>query len=78
MMQIILMQIKDYFSTGKFTTVDASGSTGNGQIIIEGAHDLEAGTGTMAPIGGKSQTQVYIESIERLEGSATIVGKALE
>ena len=69
---------KRLFFYGKFTTVDASGSTGNGQIIIEGAHDLEAGTGTMAPIGGKSQTQTYIESIERLEGSATIVGKALE
>ena len=72
------MQIKDYFSTVNLQLLMLLDQQEQDQIIIEGAHDLEAGTGTMAPIGGKSQTQVYIESIERLEGSATIVGKALE
>ena len=63
---------KSLFFYGKFTTVDASGSTGNGQIIIEGAHDANADATNSAT------TATYIGTIERLEGSATIVGKALE
>ena len=63
---------KSLFFYGKFTTVDASGSTGNGQIIIEGAHDANADA------TNSTTTATYIGTIERLEGSATIVGKALE
>ena len=63
---------KSLFFYGKFTTVDASGSTGNGQIIIEGAHDANADA------TNSTTTTTYIGTIERLEGSATIVGKALE
>ena len=63
---------KSLFFYGKFTTVDASGSTGNGQIIIEGAHDANADA------TNSTTTATYIGTIERLEGTATIVGKALE
>ena len=63
---------KSLFFYGKFTTVDASGSTGNGQIIIEGAHDANADA------TNSTTTATYIGTIERLEGSGTIVGKALE
>ena len=63
---------KSLFFYGKFTTVDASGSTGNGQIIIEGAHDSNADA------TNSTTTATYIGTIERLEGSGTIVGKALE
>ena len=63
---------KSLFFYGKFTTVDASGSTGNGQIIIEGAHDANADA------TNSTTTATYIGTIERLERSGTIVGKALE
>ena len=63
---------KSLFFYGKFTTVDASGSTGNGQIIIEGAHDANADA------TNSTTTATYIGTIERLEGSGTIIGKALE
>ena len=60
---------KEVFQYGKFTTVGSDGLTGLGTMIFEGAHDANA-----APAGEAA----YVQSIERLEGSATIVGKALE
>ena len=49
-----------------------SGSTGTGTIVIEGAHDQNADA------TNATTTATYIGTIERLEGTATIVGKALE
>ena len=63
---------KRLFFYGKFTTLDASGSTGTGTIVIEGAHDEDADA------TNSTTTANYIGTIERLEGTATIVGKALE
>ena len=60
---------QDVFQYGKFTTVGSDGLTGLGTMIFEGAHDANG-----APAGEAA----YVQSIERLEGSATIVGKALE
>ncbi len=60
---------KEVFQYGKFTTVGSDGLTGLGTMIFEGAHDANA-----SPAGEAT----YVQSIERLEGSATIVGKALE
>ncbi len=61
---------KRLFFYGKFTTVDSSGTTGLGSIIIEGAHDANADA-------TDAGTTTYIGTIERLEGSGTIVGKAM-
>ena len=61
---------KRLFFYGKFTTVDSSGTTGLGSIIIEGAHDENADA-------TDAGTTTYIGTIERLEGSGTIVGKAM-
>ena len=47
----------------------SDGGAGLGTMIFEGAHDA-----TAAPSGEATYTQ----SIERLEGSATVIGKALE
>ena len=60
---------KEVFQYGKFTTVDSSGLTGLGTFVFEGAHDASA-----APAGEAA----YVQSIERLEGSTVVVGKALE
>ena len=60
---------KEVFQYGKFTTVDGSGLTGLGSMIFEGAHDAAA-----APAGEAA----YVKSIERLEGSTVVIGKALE
>ncbi len=60
---------KEVFQYGKFTTVDGSGLTGLGSMIFEGAHDAAA-----APAG----EDAYVQSIERLEGSTVVIGKALE
>ena len=60
---------KEVFQYGKFTTVDGSGLTGLGSMIFEGAHDAGA-----APAG----EDAYVQSIERLEGSTVVIGKALE
>ena len=60
---------KEVFQYGKFTTVGSDGGAGLGTMIFEGAHDA-----TAAPSG----EAVYTQSIERLEGSTTVVGKALE
>ena len=60
---------KEVFQYGKFTTVDGSGLTGLGSMIFEGAHDAAA-----APSGEAT----YVQSIERLEGSTVVIGKALE
>ena len=60
---------KEVFQYGKFTTVDGSGLTGLGSMIFEGAHDAAA-----APAGEAA----YVQSIERLEGSTVVIGKALE
>ena len=60
---------KEVFQYGKFTTVDGSGLTGLGTFVFEGAHDA-----TAAPAGEAAYTQ----SIERLEGSTVVIGKALE
>ena len=60
---------KEVFQYGKFTTVDGSGLTGLGTFVFEGAHDA-----TAAPAGEAA----YVQSIERLEGSTVVVGKALE
>jgi hypothetical protein len=60
---------KEVFQYGKFTTVDGSGLTGLGSMIFEGAHDANA-----APAGEAA----YVQSIERLEGSTVVIGKALE
>ena len=60
---------KEVFQYGKFTTVDGSGLTGLGSMIFEGAHDAAA-----APRGEAT----YVQSIERLEGSTVVIGKALE
>ena len=61
---------KRLFFYGKFTTVDSSGTTGIGSIIVEGAHDANADA-------TDAGTTTYIGTIERLEGSGTIVGKAM-
>ena len=47
----------------------SDGGVGLGTMIFEGAHDS-----TAAPSG----EAVYTQSIERLEGSTTVVGKALD
>ena len=60
---------KEILEYSKFTTVDSSGLTGIGTMIFEGAHDA-----TAAPAGEAA----YVQSIERLEGSAVVIGKALE
>ena len=60
---------KEVFQYGKFTTVDGSGLTGLGTFVFEGAHDAAA-----APAGEAA----YVQSIERLEGSTVVIGKALE
>ena len=60
---------KEVFQYGKFTTVDGSGLTGLGTFVFEGAHDA-----TAAPAGEAT----YVQSIERLEGSTVVIGKALE
>ncbi len=60
---------KEVFQYGKFTTVDGSGLTGLGTMIFEGAHDAGA-----TPAGEAT----YVQSIERLEGSTVVIGKALE
>ena len=60
---------KEVFQYGKFTTVDGSGLTGLGTFVFEGAHDA-----TAAPAGEAA----YVQSIERLEGSTVVIGKALE
>ena len=60
---------KEVFQYGKFTTVGSDGGAGLGTMIFEGAHDA-----TAAPSG----EAVYTQSIERLEGSTTVAGKALE
>ncbi len=60
---------KEVFQYGKFTTVDSSGLTGLGTFVFEGAHDAVA-----SPAGEAA----YVQSIERLEGSTVVVGKALE
>ena len=60
---------KEVFQYGKFTTVDGSGLTGLGTFVFEGAHDASA-----APAGEAA----YVQSIERLEGSTVVIGKALE
>ena len=60
---------KEVFQYGKFTTVGSDGLTGLGTMIFEGAHDANA-----APAGEAT----YVQSIERLEGSAVITGKALD
>ena len=59
---------KEVFQYGKFTTVGADG-VGIGTIIYEGAHDA-----TAAPAGEDD----YVQSIERLEGSKSLVGTALD
>ena len=63
---------KDVFQYGKFTTVDGSGLTGLGSMIFEGAHDANADPAAPAGEAG------YVQSIERLEGSTVVIGKALE
>ena len=60
---------KEVFQYGKFVTVDGSGFNGVGSFVFEGAHDANA---------DPSAEATYVRSIERLEGSATVVGKALE
>ena len=60
---------KEVFQYGKFVTVDGSGFNGVGSFVFEGAHDANA---------DPSAEATYVGSIERLEGSATVVGKALE
>ena len=60
---------KEVFQYGKFTTVDSSGLTGLGTFVFEGAHDASA-----SPAGEAA----YVQSIERLEGSTVVIGKALE
>ncbi len=60
---------KEVFQYGKFTTVDGSGLTGLGTFVFEGAHDAAA-----SPAGEAA----YVQSIERLEGSTVVIGKALE
>jgi len=60
---------KEVFQYGKFTTVDSSGLTGLGTFVFEGAHDAAA-----SPAGEAA----YVQSIERLEGSTVVIGKALE
>ncbi len=60
---------KEVFQYGKFTTVDGSGLTGLGSMIFEGAHDA-----TAIP----SKEAEYVQTIERLEGSTVVIGKALE
>ena len=60
---------KEVFQYGKFTTVDGSGLTGLGTFVFEGAHDASA-----SPAGEAA----YVQSIERLEGSTVVIGKALE
>ena len=63
---------KRLFFYGKFTTVGDAGSPGTGTIIIEGAaHANPDATNA-------TTTASYIATIERLEGSATIEGKALD
>ena len=59
---------KEVFQYGKFTTVDSSGLTGLGTFVFEGAHDASA-----SPAGEAA----YVQSIERLEGSTVVIGKAL-
>lgn len=61
--------LKEVFQYGKFITVDNSGLTGVGSFVFEGAHDENADPADEA---------TYVQSIERLEGSATVVGKALD
>ena len=63
---------KEVFQYGKFTTVDGSGLTGLGSMIFEGAHDANADPAAPAGEAG------YVQSIERLEGSTVVIGKALE
>ena len=60
---------KEVFQYGKFVTVDNSGLTGVGSFVFEGAHDEDA---------DPAKEAAYVQSIERLEGSATVIGKALE
>ena len=60
---------KEVFQYGKFTTVDGSGLTGLGTFVFEGAHDA-----TASPAGEAA----FVQSIERLEGSTVVIGKALE
>ena len=60
---------KEVFQYGKFITVDGSGIKGVGSFVFEGAHDANA---------DPSAEATYVGSIERLEGSATVIGKALE
>ena len=62
---------KRLFFYGKFTTVGDAGTPGTGSIVVEGAaHANPDATNA-------TTTQSYIDTIERLEGSATIEGKAL-
>ncbi len=63
---------KRLFFYGKFTTVGDAGSPGTGTIVVEGAaHANPDATNA-------TTTASYIATIERLEGSATIEGKALD
>ena len=60
---------KEVFQYGKFITVDGSGIKGEGSFVFEGAHDANA---------DPSAEATYVRSIERLEGKASVIGKALE
>ena len=63
---------KRLFFYGKFTTVGDAGTPGTGTIVVEGAaHANPDATNA-------TTTESYIATIERLEGSATIEGKALD
>ena len=62
---------KRVFMYGKFITTTPSGESGTGTIVLEGAHDAAAAA-------TDDGTTTYIGTIERFEGSATIVGSALK
>ena len=51
---------------GKFTTA-SEGSAGSGILVLEGGHTAD---------GANEQT--FVESIERYEATATLIGKAAE
>ena len=60
---------KKVFFYAKFTTVDLGKFTGTGTVALEGAHD------NVSDPSVENGTANYINTIERLEGAGTIVGK---
>ena len=63
---------KKVFFYAKFTTVDLGKFTGTGTVAVEGAHD------NVSDPSVENGTANYINTIERLEGAGTIVGKKLK